>query len=179
MSSRIGLSLSRDKSKQMTWPLSSNDSKLGLEQYSKDRVPRKIVGNRGTGTFYPKESEVSSSLFSGKTVEVTIQRGTKRIKRQLNSIAPFPVSNKAGKHVCDTCQREIGEEISRLIIMRDTDGGPHVLCFHFFFPCWDFTLLCQKYPHLIIDKLRYSLPDKMQMKKKSVEDLQNNLNFWN
>lgn len=178
MSSRIGLSLNQDKSKKMTWPLSSNNSKLGIEQYSKkDSAQRKLVGNRGTGIFYLKESEVSTNLFTGKTAEVIIQRGTKRIKRHLNS-QNSSISNKSPKHVCDTCQSEIGKEISRLIIMRDKDGGPSVLCFHFFFPCWDLALLCQKYPHLIIDRLRFSLPENMQMKKSSLEDLQSSLDFW-
>ena len=179
MSSRIGLSLNRDKSKQMTWPLSSSNSKRGIEQYgSNTPIQRKIVGNRGTGTFYPRESEEASSLFSGKTVEVTIQRGTKRIKRQLNSLTHSPISNNR-KHVCDTCQCEIGDEISRVIIMRDKDGGPHLLCFHYFFPCWDMNLLCQKYPHLIIDKLRFTFPKDLKITKRSIEDMKNDLRFWN
>ena len=164
----------------MIWPLSSNTSKPSIEQYSSKTLSRrKITGNRGTDTFYPDESESSTGLFQGKIIEVTIQRGTKKIKHQLNSITSGSISPGQGKHVCDTCQCVIGDEVSRLILMRDHDGGPNVLFFHFFFPCWDLELLCQKYPHLIIDKLRFSIPEKMQMKKNSIEDLQNNFKFWN
>ncbi len=97
----------------------------------------------------------------------------------LNSLSPSPVFNKSQRHVCDTCQSEIGDEISRLIIMRDKDRGPRLLCFHFFFPCWDLRLLCQKYPNLIVDHLRFSFPENLKISKKSLKDMKSNFGFWN
>lgn len=167
----------------MVWPLSSNqNNNRQIERYiSKDSIRTQIIYNRGTDSFYTEKSLPSRTLFKSKVIEVTIQRGTKRIKHSLNSSfneeqsVVYPV---IGKHVCDTCKAEIGHEISRIILMRDIDGGPRVLCFHFFFPCWDMELLCQKYPNLIIDKLRFSFPKKMKLDHNTMKELQNNLDFW-
>jgi len=63
--------------------------------------------------------------------------------------------------------------------MRDLDGGPRLLCFHFFFPCWSFELLCQKYPDLIIDKAGFSIPENILIKKNSIKNMQKNLELWN
>ncbi len=62
--------------------------------------------------------------------------------------------------------------------MRDRDGGPRLLCFHFFFPCWDMELLCQQYPNLIIDKTGFSIPENIEMKKSSLNDMEKNIEFW-
>jgi hypothetical protein len=81
------------------------------------------------------------------------------------------------KHVCDTCKEEI-HDISRVLIMRDKDGGPRLLCFHYFFPCWDMQLLCQQYPNLIIDMVRFSIPENISMKESSIKDIQENIEMW-
>ena len=166
----------------MIWPLSSNSNNHEIERYDgNNSIRTRITNSRGTDSFYLEEPLPSNALYKSKVIEVTVQRGTKRIKHSLNSISiqgQTQIYPTLGKHVCDTCKSEIGHEISRIILMRDIDGGPHLLCFHFFFPCWDMELLCQKYPNLIIDKLRFSLPKKMKLKKESLQDLQNNLNFW-
>ncbi len=83
------------------------------------------------------------------------------------------------KHVCDTCNEKIDYEISRVMLMHDKDGGPRLLCFHFFFPCWDFDLLIQKYPNLVIGHAGFSIPENIKMKESSIKDLQKNLEFWN
>ena len=82
------------------------------------------------------------------------------------------------KHVCSTCKEEIDSEISRILIMCDIDGGPRLLCFHFFFPCWDFELLCQKYPNLVIEKVGFSITENVLIKESSIKDMQENLSFW-
>ncbi|MDX1442115.1 MAG: hypothetical protein R3237_06625, partial [Nitrosopumilaceae archaeon] len=79
---------------------------------------------------------------------------------------------------CDTCDQEIGHNISRTLLMRDKDEGPRLLCFHFFYPCWDFKLLVQKYPNLVIDKTGFSIPQTTPLKTNSIKNMQNNLDFW-
>ena len=81
------------------------------------------------------------------------------------------------KHVCDTCKEEI-HDISRVLIMRDKNDGPRLLCFHYFFPCWDMQLLCQQYPNLIIDMVGFSFPENMRMKESSIKDMQEKLEMW-
>jgi len=82
------------------------------------------------------------------------------------------------KHVCSTCKEEIHSEISRILIMRDIDRGPRLLCFHFFFPCWSFELLCQKYPNLVIDKAGFSIPENILIKENSIKNMQKDLELW-
>ena len=82
------------------------------------------------------------------------------------------------KHVCNTCDQEIDSEISRILIMRNIDGGPRLLCFHFFFPCWDLELLVQKYPNLTIDKVAFSFPENWMINENSISDMKKNLEYW-
>jgi len=62
--------------------------------------------------------------------------------------------------------------------MRDKDGGPRLLCFHFFYPCWDFKLLVQQYPNMVIDKMGFSVPATITLTDRSIKDMQNNLDIW-
>ena len=87
------------------------------------------------------------------------------------------IHHSSEKHVCSTCKEEI-VDISRVLIMRDRDGGPRLLCFHFFYPCWDMELLCQKYPNLIIDRTGLSFPENLVMSKSSIKKIQKNQEFW-
>lgn len=82
------------------------------------------------------------------------------------------------KHFCKTCKKEIDSEISRILLLRDKDGGPRLMTFHFFFPCWDFEQLCSEYPQLTIDKAGFSLPQSISMTQNSFLNLQKNLEFW-
>ena len=95
-----------------------------------------------------------------------------------NSVNVWHSNNSVSRHVCSTCKEEIDSEISRILIMRDIDGGPRLLCFHFFFPCWSFELLCKKYPDLIIDKAGFSIPVNILIKKNSIKNMQKNLELW-
>jgi len=62
--------------------------------------------------------------------------------------------------------------------MRDRDGGPHLLCFHFFYPCWDMNLLSQQYPNLKIDRIGFSFPENMVMNESSIKKIQTNCELW-
>jgi len=86
------------------------------------------------------------------------------------------IHHSSEKHVCSTCKEEI-IDISRVLIMRDRNYGPRLLCFHFFFPCWDLGLLFQQYPNLIIDRVGFSFPENL-MSKSSIKKLQKNQELW-
>lgn len=120
-------------------------------------------------------------LAHSKEITLIVEKGTKRTTHILNPNLPIKINrkhNSAEKHVCDTCREEINSEISRVLIMRDKDGGPRLLCLHFFFPCWDLDLICQKYPNLIIDKTAFSIPENIHIKESSIKDMQQNIEFW-
>jgi len=55
------------------------------------------------------------------------------------------------EQTCSSCNKEIDSKISRIILMRDIDGGPRLFCLHFFYHCWDFKSLCRKFPNLTIE----------------------------
>ena len=81
------------------------------------------------------------------------------------------------KQVCDACKKEIGCEISRIVIMRNIERSTFVF-FHFFFPCWDFKTLCQKYPRVIINKAGFSVPQELMIKDTSMKDLEKKFELW-
>jgi hypothetical protein len=119
-------------------------------------------------------------LVHGKQITLTVEKGTKRISYFLNPSLPVEKTTKHDflkSHVCSTC-KEVITDISRVLIMRDKDGGPRLLCFHFFYPCWDMELLCQQYPNLVIEKTSFSIPENMSLKPSSIESLQTNQDLW-
>jgi len=174
---------SRNKSTQVNWPLSSSPSlPQNLAQYfTKKQTRQKLIGMRGTGSFWTGDNTKLDVLVRSKSTSLLVEKGTKRITHILDANLPLEKTNNqysTEKHVCSTCKEEINSEISRVLIMRDKDGGPRLLLFHFFFPCWDMNLLCQKYPNLIIDKLGFSFPENITMTESSMKDMQKNPEFW-
>lgn len=89
----------------------------------------------------------------------------------------FKKDNSSESHVCNTCIKEI-VDISRILIMRDKDLGPHLMFFHFFYPCWDWELLCQQFPNLKIDQVGFSFPESMDMSEDSIQKLKSRLELW-
>jgi hypothetical protein len=143
------MSWSRTKLKLADWPLcSKSNTDQNLEQNTRKKPHSKL-------TILPTRS-------SGKC----------KIPKPI-----IPKTQSSEIHVCDTCKEEI-PDISRVLLMRDKDGGPRLLCFHYFFPCWDMELLVQRYPNLKIDKVTFSVPENILMKQSSIEDLQRNHNLW-
>ena len=145
----MNMSYSRTKLKQADWPLCSKSNiDQNLEQNTTKISNPKLI--------------ILPTRFSGKC---KIQK---------------PITTKAyssEKHVCDTCKEKI-PDISRVLLMRDIDGGPRLLCYHFFFPCWDMELLCQQYPNLIIDRIGFSFPENLVMSKSSIKKIQKNQELW-
>ena len=81
------------------------------------------------------------------------------------------------KHVCSTCKEKI-VDISRDLIMNDIDGGARLLCFHFFYPCWDMDLLRQQYPNLRIHRVGFSFPENIIISESFIKKMQKNQEFW-
>jgi len=143
------MSYSRTKLKQADWPLCSKSNvNQNLTQNTKKKSHYKL-------TILPTRSSGKCKIQKPITAKV----------------------HSSEKHVCSTCKVEI-PDISRVLLMRDIDGGPRLLCFHYFFPCWDMELLCQQYPNLVIDRIGFSFPENIKMKQSSIEDLQRNQDLW-
>ena len=80
-------------------------------------------------------------------------------------------------HKCETCNEEIGLNISKILILKDKDGGRKFLSFHFFFPCWDIDLLCQKYPNMTIDRTGFSFPQGMSISEDAISKIKKSLEY--
>ncbi len=155
----------RSEFRQVDWPLGSKKNCfLELAQYFTKK----------------SHNHKHDILVHGKQITLTVEKGTKRVTHILNPSLPVEESTKhqsSKSHVCSTCKVEI-TDISRVLIMRDVDGGPRLLCYHFFYPCWDMELLCQQYSELVIDRVGFSIPENMPIKQSSINDLQTNENLW-
>ena len=82
------------------------------------------------------------------------------------------------KPVCNTCLCEIQECPSRIITISDRSGNPIILHFHYFFPCWDLSLLYQEYPHHEIVSAGYICESSILQNAKQLRNLKQNLDLW-
>ncbi|MDX1442067.1 MAG: hypothetical protein R3237_06385, partial [Nitrosopumilaceae archaeon] len=131
---------------EVDWPLTSKHIPSKLQQSSVLNHRKFDISN--TKSFWNYKTP-KLDIIANKKVALSVEKGTKRIIQFLNQINSEENSIRqysSEKHICDTCDQEIGHNISRTLLMRDKDEGPRLLCFHFFYPCWDFKLLVQKYP---------------------------------
>jgi hypothetical protein len=161
---KINFAHKRSKLKQADWPLGSKES-----------------WHQDLAQFFTKKSydQKHDILTHNKKITLIVEKGTQRITHDLNPylVEKTTKSYSSEKHVCSTCKEEV-TDISRVLLMRDKDGAPRLLCYHYFFPCWDMELFCQQYPNFIIDKAGFSIPENIQMKENSVKDMQENLELW-
>lgn len=162
------------------WPLASKESPNTKSQSKTKNSHIQKFDISTTNSFWNNKNP-KLDVIANKKITLTVEKGTKRITHIINQIISDEKSIRqysSEKNICDTCHQEIGSNISRTLLMRDKDGGPRLLCFHFFFPCWDFPLLVQKYSDMTIDKTGFSVPATVVLKDRSIKEMQNNLDFW-
>ena len=70
------------------------------------------------------------------------------------------------------------DNLYRFCILRDIDDNPRVLYFHYFFPCWDFDLFCQKYTTFHLDKVGFICNEEFTSDSKYLKHLQSDLETW-
>ena len=85
---------------------------------------------------------------------------------------------KLESRICDTCHKEITNDLCRFMILSDLDYNPRVLFFHLFSPCWDIEKFFQKYPNLEIVKVGYDADKKIYNNPKFVKQLKSDLKLW-
>ena len=142
---------------------------------------QKLTTMHGTDSFWLIEQPKYDICINPKKITLLVEKGTRKITHILDQFFSMEKTTKnysTEKLVCDTCKEEITSDICRFLVMYDKDGGPCLLSFHFFFPCWNFEDLCQKYPNLTLERAGFTVPENISMHEKSIKDLQNNLSFW-
>lgn len=180
MSSRIKNSNFKKNNGKVQWPFSSH---VESKQHSPVMKPQvvKLVGMRGTDSFMKKESPKLDIQSNRRKTRLTINRGTQKIMYDRFSIQEAPEDRKylsSVNHVCDSCGVSIHSEISRVLILSNIDGGPHLVFLHFFAPCWNLENFLKKYPNFTIEKMSFSFPEKMSMSEGSIRKMQTEFDFW-
>ena len=131
-----------------------------LRNHPSSKKQIKIVSNKGT-TFYFINYPSKKGLFNQSSTV-----------KNLAEIQP-PV-----ELVCNTCKREMDSETCRILIARNVAGEPRFFSFHFFAPCWNIDDFTQKHPHLILDRIGFSILENQSISENGIKDLQRNLSYW-
>ena len=85
---------------------------------------------------------------------------------------------KPNSRICDTCEKEITDDLCRLVILSDLDHNPRVLFFHFNSNCWNIENFAQKYSHFDVVKYAFDADEKIQNDPKLLNQLRSDLSLW-
>jgi hypothetical protein len=79
--------------------------------------------------------------------------------------------------LCDTCLKVIEFLPARMVTMKSMMGKTMNLHFHYFFPCWDFEYLCQKYPEYDLVNMGF-IYDSDFLTARVIKNLRKNEDLW-
>ena len=79
--------------------------------------------------------------------------------------------------VCHNCLKKIEFFPARMVVMEDKEGKKMSLYFHYFFPCWDFEQLCQRFPDLNLIRLGF-ICDSDFLTPKITKNFRKNEYLW-
>lgn len=109
---------------------------------------------------------------------IVVEKGTKRIRVRVYPTVKNTQTDLVQKIMCNACNQEIKSEICKVLVMRNKDDNPQIFHYHFFFPCWNFEVLCKRYPNLTLERVGVSIPENILMTQNAISNLKNNLDFW-
>ena len=79
--------------------------------------------------------------------------------------------------VCNTCMKGIEFLPIREVMMKNQVDKILNLHFHYFFPCWDFEYLCQKYPEYDLVKVGF-IYDSDCLTANIIKNIRKNEDLW-
>ena len=79
--------------------------------------------------------------------------------------------------ICDNCLKIIEFLPARTVIMKSKKGKVLNLHFHYFFPCWDFEHLCQRFPEYDLVNLGF-ICDSDYLTTRNFKNLRKNEDLW-
>ena len=85
---------------------------------------------------------------------------------------------RPNSRICDTCEKEIIDDLCRLVILSDLDHNPRVLFFHFNSNCWNFENFVQKYSNFDVIKYAFDADEKIHNDPKLLNQLRSDLMLW-
>lgn len=81
--------------------------------------------------------------------------------------------------ICNTCKTKLDDNPYRVIVLKDNEGEPIVIYFHYFFPCWDIDLVSQRFPDSTIVDAGFSVEFQNISKNiKKIKNLKQNEELW-
>ncbi len=79
--------------------------------------------------------------------------------------------------ICDNCLKKIEFLPARIVTMKNWKGETKNLHFHYFFPCWDFEYLCQRFPEYDLVNMGF-IYDSDFLSSKIIKNLRKNEDLW-
>ena len=85
---------------------------------------------------------------------------------------------KPNSRICDTCQKEISDDLCRIVILDDLDHNPRVLFFHFSSDCWNIGNFSRKYSNFQVIKFGFDADEKIQNDPNLLKKLKSDIELW-
>ena len=85
---------------------------------------------------------------------------------------------KPNSRICDTCQKEITDDLCRIVILDDLDLNPRVLFFHFSSKCWNLEKFSRKYSNFNVIKYGFDADEKIQNDPNLLKKLKSDIELW-
>ena len=85
---------------------------------------------------------------------------------------------KPNTRICDTCKKEISEDLCRIVILDDLDLNPRVLFFHFPSDCWNIDDFTQKYSNFKVIKYGFDADEKIHNDPDLLKKLKSDIKLW-
>ena len=81
--------------------------------------------------------------------------------------------------ICNTCKTGFDDTLYRVLILKDKEGEPIVVYFHYFFPCWDIDLVADKFPDCEIIEAGFRINAECILKNiDQIKNLKQNSDLW-
>lgn len=86
----------------------------------------------------------------------------------------FSLENPA----CHICKSQIEDLPFRFLIVQDKFQNEIVLGFHYFYPCWDVSYICQNLPGLKILKAGFCYDESILKNPSKIKNIKRNYELW-
>ena len=80
--------------------------------------------------------------------------------------------------LCDTCKSKIDFHPFRHLLLENQNKTTQNVFFHYFFPCWDFSFVTEKYQNKKIIQAGFTFDCKHKPNLKEIRNFKRNIDLW-